>query len=286
MIEQYAEFLSLYPLTSYLFLGIVFLCIGSFLNVVIMRLPLMLHKQQERISQITLKLPVNKDQQFVNLITPRSNCVYCKATISTWQNIPVLSFIFLRGRCANCSHLISFIYPLVEFLCLALSICAVYFLGFGWHLIYVLGFIWIVLCLIFIDLRTQLLPDSLTLSLLWLGLLANINGLYTPLPQAVIGAIVAYLSLWIFINIYYLLTGKIGMGGGDFKLFAGLGAWFGVTSLPYILVTASIPGIIFGGGYLLISGKSRNTPIPFGPFLGLAGLVFIFAAESGLKYGN
>ena len=276
MIEQYAEFLYLHPLTSYVFLGVFFVCIGSFLNVVIVRLPLMLHIQQERISKITLKLPVNNNQQFINLITPRSYCCYCKTTIPFWQNIPLLSFIFLRGKCANCSQAISFMYPLVEFLCLALSICAVYFLGFGWHLIYILGFIWVILCLIFIDLRTQLLPDSLTLLLLWLGLLANIDGLYTSLPQAINGAIAAYLSLWVFINIYYWLTGKIGMGGGDFKLFAALGAWFGVTSLPYILVAASIPGIIFGGGYLLISGKSRDTPIPFGPFLGLAGLVFIF----------
>lgn len=275
MIEQYADFLHLYPFTIYIFLGVMFLCVGSFLNVVIARVPQMLNAQQEEISKISLKLPAKTTQQSINLFTPRSHCMHCKTTIAFWHNIPLLSFILLKGRCANCSHKIGWTYPLVELLCLSLSMYALYLFGFTWQLIYVLGFIWIIISCIFIDLQTKLLPDGLTLALLWLGLLVNIDSTYITLADAVYGAIVAYLSLWTFINGYYLLTGKIGMGGGDFKLFAALGAWFGVPALPNILIFAAIPGIILGGGYLLISGKSRNTPIPFGPFLGLAGLLYI-----------
>ena len=278
MTDDYLAFLNLYPIVSYLFLGLIFLIVGSFLNVVIYRLPQMIIDSQERNSKIFLKLPATSAKQELSLATPRSHCRSCKSSIPFWHNIPLLSFIILRGRCGYCKQRISWVYPLVELLCLLVSMLALFVFGFSCKLIYVLPFLWITICLIVIDMRTQLLPDCLTLGLLWLGLLANIDGLFVSLPQAIYGAVFAYLSLWIFINLYYLFTGKIGMGGGDFKLFAALGAWFGVLALPNILVVSAIPGVIFGIIYLLATGKSTSTQIPFGPFLGLAGMFFLFCS--------
>lgn len=276
MMDDYMAILQLYPLTTYLFLSLIFLSVGSFLNVVIYRLPRMIISSQERSSKIFLKLPATSVAQELSLAKPRSHCTSCKSTIPFWHNIPLLSFIILRGRCGYCRQKISWVYPLVEIFCLLVSMMAVLFFGFSWKLLYALPFLWIIICLIVIDMRTQLLPDCLTLGLLWLGLLANIDGLYVSLPQAIYGAVFAYISLWTFINFYYFLTGKIGMGGGDFKLFAALGAWFGAISLPNILVVSAIPGVLFGIIYLLATGKSTNTQIPFGPFLGLAGICFLY----------
>lgn len=276
MIDNYVTFLKLYPLFTYAFLAVLFLSIGSFLNVVIYRLPQMIIDSQERNSKIFLKLPATSTQQELNLVISRSHCISCKSMVPFWHNIPLISFIILRGKCAICRQKISWIYPLVEICCLLVSMMAVLVFGLSCKLLYVLPFLWITICLIAIDMRTKILPDCLTLGLLWLGLLANVDGLFIDLPQAIYGTVFAYLSLWIFINFYYLLTGKIGMGGGDFKLFAALGAWFGVSSLPNILIVSAIPGVMFGVIYLLATGKSKNTQIPFGPFLGFAGICFLF----------
>lgn len=259
------ELINFYPITIWVFLGIFYLLIGSFLNVVIYRLPLM--------EGIFDNLVIDKK---INLCYPRSFCQLCKQQISAWQNIPLLSFIFLQGRCHNCNCRISWYYPATETLCLLLSLLVSYYFGLNLILIFILPFVWLLICLSFIDLKHQLLPDSLTTSLLWLGLLANTQNNFTTLTDAVYAAVIAYLSLWLFIKLFYFFTGKIGMGNGDFKLFAALGAWFGCKSLVVILFISSIFGSSVGLVYLIASGKSKNTPIPFGPFLCLAGFIYLF----------
>lgn len=196
--------------------------------------------------------------------------------ISAWQNIPLLSYLFLRGRCGQCQQPIPLRYPFVEVLCMSLSLFAGFIFGFNITLLFALLFIWLTIGMCFIDLQHQLLPDTLSLSLLWLGLIANTQSLFTTLPVGVLSAVGAYLSLWLFIKLFYLCTGKIGMGNGDFKLFAALGAWFGWTQLPIILIISSLSGAIAGLIYLKATGKPRGTPIPFGPFLCVAGLASLF----------
>lgn len=255
------------------------LAVGSLLNVIIYRLPIMLEiewKQQYN-DLIGIK---NDDQQSINLFFPRSFCPSCKTTVKAWQNIPILSYLFLRGRCYQCNAPISIRYPLIELVTMLLSLYAAWHFGFTVQLIFALIAIWILICLIFIDLDHQILPDSLTLSLLWIGLIANTEYLFSPLPQAVLSAAGAYIGLWIFIKIFYLFTGKIGMGNGDFKLFAAFGAWFGWIFLPLILLLASISGTIIGLLYLRLQNKSKDTTIPFGPFLCISGLISLFWGHS------
>lgn len=268
---------------AYVLLGVFSLVVGSFLNVVIYRLPIMLSIEERFLAYEVLKISPGVSCWFdrFNLFLPRSHCAFCKNTISNVWNIPLVSFLILRGRCKYCKHRISWIYPVVESLSLILSILACYSFGFGFSLLFILPFIWLLICLSLIDVKVQLLPDGLTYSLLWLGLLANNYAIFTSLSDAVIAVICGYLSLWIFIKIYYLLTGKVGMGSGDFKLFAALGAWFGLSSLTFILILSASLGIICGYGYLLFSNKSKDTPIPFGPFLCIAACIYLF-----LKYSN
>lgn len=258
-------------------IAVLSLCVGSLLNVIIYRLPLMLDAQWKQECCELLRINnENKEKVSINLFFPRSFCPHCKSLVRAWQNIPVLSYLFLRGRCYQCHERISIRYPLIELLTLALSLYATWHFGLTLTLVFALIAIWILICLIFIDLDHQLLPDSLTLSLLWLGLLANTQHLFTSLNNAVFGAIIAYLSLWVFIKLFYLITGKIGMGHGDFKLFAAFGAWFGWIFLPFILFIASIMGAVIGLIYLTINKKRKDTPIPFGPFLAVSGLMALF----------
>lgn len=255
------------PHTNIYFLlsiGIVGLLVGSFLNVVIYRLPYMLQDTDQC------------HKASMNLCFPRSHCPACQTMISAWYNIPLISYIILRGRCHTCQQRISFRYPLVEGLSLVLSVLVTMKVGYHVTLIWALIFCWILLCLAFIDIKHQLLPDCLTLGLLWLGLIANTENSFINLSNAVLSAAGAYLTLWLLIQIYYLCTKKVGMGNGDFKLFAAFGAWFGWQSLLPILLSASIMGSIVGLIYLGMSGKSKNTPIPFGPFLCMAGLSYFF----------
>ncbi len=263
-------------IVNYVLLCLLFLCIGSFLNVLIVRLPKIMRYELEKNCHAALKIPLNIELPYLNIVNVPSHCVHCNAKIPFWHNIPILSFFILGGRCFKCKGKISWIYPIVEMLTAVFSMLAIYWFGYNWQVVYILVFIWIMICLVFIDIKTQILPDCLTLSLLWIGLLANVNGLYTSLPDAIYGAIAGYLSLWVIINLYYLFTGKVGMGGGDFKLFAALGAWFGVFALSKILIVSSTLGLIFGAIYLLLSQKSKNTPIAFGPFLAIAGIIFLF----------
>lgn len=277
------ELLLLSPISLYVILGIFSLAVGSFLNVVIYRLPLMLNAEWRADCCSLLQLP-EPEAPKLNLSFPRSFCPSCNTTIPFWHNIPVISYFLLLGRCRQCHAPISLQYPLIELLCLALSLGAAWHFGFGINLLFVLPFIWILIVLFFIDLKHQILPDSLTLSLLWLGLIANTQELFTTLPNAVFSAAGAYLSLWLFIKLFYLITGKIGMGNGDFKLFAAFGAWFGGALLPFILIVASLAGAIIGIIYLKAHQKTKETPIPFGPFLCVSALVALFYGQALMSW--
>lgn len=268
---------------AYLLIALFALVIGSLLNVIIYRLPLMLAENLRKDCCRLLHLP-EENQSSINLFFPRSFCPNCKTTIPAYYNLPLLGYLLQRGRCRSCKQAISLRYPLVEILSGILALFAVWHFGFNLHLIFALLCVWILLTLFFIDLEQQLLPDSLTLGLLWLGLLANTQNLFTSLPNAVISAAAAYLSLWLFIQLFYLFTNKIGMGHGDFKLFAAFGAWFGWTQLPFILLFASFAGAIIGIVYLRIQKKTKDTPIPFGPFLCFAGLISLFWGDKLLHW--
>lgn len=277
------EFLLLHPQTAYVLLGILSLCIGSLLNVIIYRLPLMLQAEWKSQCHELLQLP-DEPQQTINLFFPRSFCPNCNKTIPFWHNIPILSYCLLRGRCSDCKQNIPIYYPIIETLCLTLSLLAAWFFGFNLSLIFVLLFIWMLIPLCVIDIQHQLLPDSLTIGLLWLGLIANTQALFTTLPNAVCSAAGAYLSLWLFIKLFYLLTGKIGMGNGDFKLFAAFGAWFGWTQLPLILLMSSFTGAVIGIIYLKTTKQATQTPISFGPFLCISGLISLFYGQTIIRW--
>jgi leader peptidase (prepilin peptidase) / N-methyltransferase len=272
-----------HPYLMYGFIGVLSLAIGSLLNVIIYRLPLMLEAEWKQQCCELLKLEESEKPK-INLFFPRSFCPSCKTQISAWQNIPLLSYLFLRGRCAHCKTTIPIRYPFIELLTLLLSLYACWHFGFTISLGFALIALWLILCMVFIDLDHQLLPDSLTLSLLWIGLIANTEQLFTTLPDAVLSAAGAYLALWLFINLFYLMTGKIGMGNGDFKLFAAFGAWFGWQLLPMILLLSSFTGAIAGIIYLKWSNQSRDTTIPFGPFLCISGLIALFWGKAIMSW--
>lgn len=262
--------------SMYIFLALLALSVGSLLNLIIYRLPLMLENAHKAECRNLLHLSPRPVDKPWNLFFPRSSCPKCKTKLKIIHNLPLVSYLFLKGRCYFCNHPISLRYPLVESLSLALSLIAAWHFGFGLSLIFALLFIWILILLFFIDLEHQILPDCLTLTLLWIGLLANVFSLFTELPNAVISSASAYLFLWLFISLYYLITGKVGMGNGDFKLFAAFGAWFGGAALPYILIMASFSGAVIGLVYLKATNKSKDTAIPFGPFLTISGMVYLF----------
>src|SRR5690348_3754914 len=271
------------------------LVIGSFLNVVIHRVPIMMERQwREQCAELeqpdhAATIPANTaaSKERFNLVVPRSACPACKAPITALQNIPILSYAFLRGRCANCGVHISLRYPIVEALTGILSAAVAWKLGFGWPAAAGLVLTWFLVALAFIDIDHQLLPDSLTLPLLWLGLLLSLfapaAGL-APIPvdmrSSIIGAIAGYLSLWSVYHLFRLLTAKEGMGYGDFKLLAALGAWLGWQMLlPTVLIAAAV-GAVSGIALLAARGQNRSTPIAFGPFLAAAGwLMLMFGRE-------
>lgn len=262
---------------SYCFLGFLSLIVGSFLNVVIYRLPRMLKTAWQQECALLLETsPPSKPTSSPNLFFPRSFCPQCNTLIPARWNIPLLSYFLLKGKCRSCHQAISRRYPLVESLSFGLALCAAWHFGFELILVPALLFIWLSLALFFIDLEHQLLPDSLSYSLLWLGLLTNTQGSFVSLENAVLSTIFAYLFLWSVVQLFYLFTNKIGMGHGDFKLFAALAAWFGAEQLSLILLTASSMGLIGGLIYLKRQRKNKDTPIPFGPALCLAGLISLF----------
>lgn len=273
-----------YTWFMYLVIGLFSLAVGSLLNVIIYRLPIILQEEWREQCCELLNLEQRKEKIKLNLFLPRSFCPHCKAMVKAWQNIPLLSYILLRGRCYQCKSPISIRYPLIELLTTVLSLYASWHFGFTVQLLFVLLAIWILIPLTFIDSDHQLLPDSLTLGLLWLGLIANTWSIFVSLDIAVLSCAGAYLALWLFINLFYLITGKVGMGHGDFKLFAAFGAWFGWMYLPLILLMSSITGAIIGLIYLRINGKSRDTAIPFGPFLCISGLIAMFLGDSIINW--
>ena len=249
------------------------LLVGSFLNVVIYRLPVMMQRDWRKQAREILELPEEPEQGTFNLVLPNSCCPHCGHQIRPWENIPVLSYLFLRGKCAGCKAPISKRYPLVELACGLLSGYVAFHFGFGWQAAGMLLLTWGLLAMSMIDCDHQLLPDALVLPLLWLGLIGNQFGLFTSLEDALWGAIAGYLSLWSVYWLFKLLTGKEGMGYGDFKLLAMLGAWGGWQVLPLTILLSSLVGAVLGVIMLRLRNQETSTPIPFGPYLAIAGWI-------------
>lgn len=248
------------------------LLIGSFLNVVIHRMPKMMQRESDNYVAHESGKPLPHTDRY-NLVVPRSACPQCGHQITALENIPVLSYLFLRGKCIECKTPISIRYPIVELLSGVLSGLMAWRFGTGLAGLATLAFCYLLIAMTFIDLDTQLLPDDLTLPMLWLGLLLNIQGAFVPLSEAVIGAAAGYLSLWSVYWLFKLTTGKEGMGYGDFKLLAALGAWLGWKMLPAIILLSSVVGAIVGISLILFAQHGRDKPIPFGPYLAVAGLI-------------
>ena len=263
------------------------LLVGSFLNVVIYRLPVILERQWRQECADLHNTAVALPAEPFNLVVPRSACPGCKAPITALQNIPILSYLVLRGRCAACGIPISVRYPLIEALTGILSAAVAWKFGYGWQTAAAIVLTWFLVALTFIDIDTQFLPDTLTLPLVWMGLFLSLwasPAIPTPVPvdmrASITGAIAGYLSLWSVYHLFRLITGKEGMGYGDFKLFAALGAWLGWQMLLPIILFAATVGALVGIALMAIRGQSRATPIAFGPFLAAGGwLVLMFGHE-------
>ena len=256
------------------------LLVGSFLNVVIHRLPIMMEQQWKSECAVILNPNASpepeSDTQNYNLVVPASACPKCEHKIRPWENIPVISYLFLRGQCSQCKTHISLRYPIIELAAGLLAMGSALVYGPGLTSFMVCLLCWLLLAMSMIDFDHQLLPDSMTLPLLWLGLLVNTTGMFTSLEDAVFGAIAGYLSLWSVYWLFKLITGKEGMGYGDFKLLAALGAWMGWQFLPLIILLSSLVGATVGIAMIVIRGRDRNIPIPFGPYLAAAGLIAMF----------
>ncbi len=267
---------SLTPQLFFLIAAILGLLVGSFLNVVIARLPKMMEAEwQAQCAELRGEEIDHKALRF-NLAYPPSRCPKCGHQISPLENIPVLSYLVLRGACRGCKTPIAMRYPLVELLTSVLSAGVAAHFGPTWQAVGALLLVWALIALTFIDFDTQLLPDSITLPLMWLGLLFNLWQTYVPLSTAVIGAMAGYLSLWSVYWLFKLATGKEGMGYGDFKLLAALGAWLGWVMLPAIILLSSLVGAVIGVGLIVLARRGREVPMPFGPYLAIAGLIALF----------
>ena len=262
------------------------LVVGSFLNVVILRLPVMMDRSWREDSRALLATPpIAAAETNVSLVHPPSSCPHCGHRIRPHENVPVLSYVLLRGRCGNCREPISPRYPIVELLTAVLSVIVVLRLGIGWPAVAGLVLTWALVTLTVIDLDHQLLPDSITLPLLWMGLAINSGNLFVPLDTAVWGAIAGYLSLWSVYWGFRLITGKEGMGFGDFKLLAALGAWVGWIALPTVILLSSLVGACVGLFMVLVRGRDKSIPIPFGPYLAAAGwLTLLYGDEIRQAY--
>ncbi len=250
------------------------LAVGSFLNVLIYRLPIMLEREWTSDCKEFLKLEgIETDQQAFTLSTPASTCPHCGHRIRFWENIPVMSYLVLGGKCSSCKAHISIQYPLIELITALLSVSIAYVYGVSWMTLLGMFFSGCLVALTVIDIKKQLLPDNITLPMLWLGLIANSFNTFTSLESAVSGAIAGYLVLWSVYKAFKFFTGKEGMGYGDFKLLAALGAWMGWQMLPQIILLSSLVGAIIGIGMMLLARHDRNIPIPFGPYLAIAGWI-------------
>lgn len=249
------------------------LVVGSFLNVVILRLPVMLERAWRRDCREFLELPEEEAAAPFNLIVPRSHCPSCGHQITAAENIPVVSYLVLGGRCSTCRNPISVRYPLVEAITAAVSVLIALQFGASAQTVAALLLGWSLICLTMIDADRQILPDAITLPLLWLGLLFNSWGLFVTAESAIVGAVAGYGILWLVYHGFRLATGKEGMGYGDFKLLAALGAWLGWQALPTIVILSSAVGAAFGIAMIISGRLERSNPIPFGPYLAVAGLI-------------
>ena len=261
------------------------LLIGSFLNVVVYRLPVMAQRELDNYiaHEAGKELP---HQDRFNLMVPRSACPHCGHRITALENIPIVSWLVLRGKCSACKAPISPRYPVVEAVTGLLSAVLVWNLGSGWLGLAGLAFTYFLIAMTLIDYDTKTLPDDLTYPLLWLGLLINLNGTIVPLRDAVIGAMAGYVSLWAVYWLFKLVTGKEGMGYGDFKLLAALGAWMGWAMLPTIIILSSVVGAIVGISLIVFARRDRNNPIPFGPYLAAAGIIALLYGTSLTRYAQ
>lgn len=254
------------------------LLIGSFLNVVIYRLPIMMETdwKQQCCELLNIDSPEHKiEKTSFSLATPRSCCPSCNHLVKAIENIPVISYLFLKGKCSNCGNKISIRYPLIELAsAITVTIVACHF-GVTLQTLSAICLTWALIALTMIDFDHQLLPDDITLPFLWLGIIINLFGIFTDIESSILGAIFGYGILWIIYITFKLITGKEGMGHGDFKLLAVLGAWFGWQSLPLIIILSSVVGAIIGISLMIFKSHNRNTAIPFGPYLAIAGWVFM-----------
>jgi len=264
------------------------LMIGSFLNVVIYRLPLMMQRDwREQCDELSKEPAPDLPEGKFNLVVPRSRCPSCGAPIKAWQNIPILSYLLLGAQCSNCRQSISVRYPLVETLTAILAaICAWHF-GFGWEALMAIGLTCVLVVISLIDFDHQIIPDSIVFPLLWVGLimslfhpLAGADTLFIPPQDAIVGAVAGYLSLWSVYQLFKLVTGKEGMGYGDFKLLAALGAWLGWQALPTIILMSAVVGAVIGIALIVFRGRDRQIPIPFGPYLAAAGWIVMLWGET------
>lgn len=270
----------------YIFAALFGLVFGSFFNVVIARLPVMMQRAWQREVAAASQAPATKtkashaDSAPFNLATPRSQCPQCKQPVAARDNIPVLSYILLRGRCRHCSTRISVRYPVVELLSAGLIVLSLTVFGFSAEALAYTVLLWFLLVLSMIDLDHMLLPDQLTLPLMWLGLLGSISVLPVSPTDAIIGAVVGYGFLWSLFWLFKLLTGKEGLGYGDFKLLAALGAWLGWQLLPMVVLLASLAGALVGIGLIVTKRKAQGTPLPFGPFLAMGGVAALWVGDN------
>jgi len=261
------------------------LLIGSFLNVVVYRLPVMAQRELDNYIAHEAGKDLPHPDRF-NLMVPRSACPHCGHQITALENIPIVSWLALRGKCSACKAPISPRYPIVEAVTGLLSAVLVWHFGSGWLGLASLAFAYFLIALTLIDYDTKTLPDDLTYPLLWLGLLVNLNGTIVPLRDAVIGAMAGYLALWAVYWLFKLATGKEGMGYGDFKLLAALGAWMGWAMLPTIIILSSVVGAIVGISLIVFARRDRNNPIPFGPYLAAAGMIALLYGIPLTRYAQ
>ena len=270
------------PYGVFVLAGIVGLCVGSFLNVVIHRVLKMLERGwaaqcAELRGETPAVLPA------YNLVVPRSACPSCGHGITALENVPLLSWLVLKGKCSSCGAAIAGRYPAVELLGAALAVAAIWRFGPTWQAVAACVLLWTLVALTFIDFDSQLLPDNLTLPLLWAGLLANMFDLFVPLKTAVVGAVAGYLSLWVVYWLFKLIRGKEGMGYGDFKLLAALGAWLGWQMLPLIVLLSSVVGATIGIMLIVFRGREHGVPLAFGPYLAIAGAIALFFGQALTK---
>jgi leader peptidase (prepilin peptidase) / N-methyltransferase len=293
MFDPFLLLLSSSPTFFIGFVGILSLLVGSFLNVVIYRLPVMMEKEwacdcrefleDELKSQKKSAKQSEQDRAF-NLIKPDSHCPKCNAPVKVWQNIPVISYLLLKGRCSSCQTPISKRYPAIELLTAVASGVVAWRFGYSLEALVLVPLTWVFVCLIFIDIDKMLLPDQLTLPLLWFVLLASVWSVFQSPKMAIIGAAAGYLSLWSVYWVFKILTGKEGMGHGDFKLLAVVGAVVGIVKLPMVILLSSAVGAVFGLSMMVLGDKTRNSQIPFGPYIAIAGWLVMLWGESMLHW--